>query len=409
MKASTSAKASVGLITYMRTDSVTLAEEALRELRAVIAERYGKDNLPDEPRRYTTKAKNAQEAHEAIRPTSRVARARGRAPLPRPEPVQALRADLEAHGRLADESGRLRHGRGRPRRGRVDDGRHRVPRDGLRARRARASSPSIRKAATTRSTTSRTTSCPPSQKATGARCRDIAERAALHRAAAALLRSHARQGARGVRHRPPVDVRVDHLDAAEPRVRRDGQPPLHPDRRRPRRQPIPHAVLLAVRRLRLHRANGGRRSTRSRAAKREWVPLLEKFWKPFSKLVEHTETNGHARAGVAGARARHRSRERPAHERAHGPLRRVRADRHEGRRGQADVRGPASRPEDGHDHARRRARSVQAAARSRHDAGGRAGVGEHRPLRPVRSLRGEVRVDPRRRSRTRSRSSARSS
>ncbi len=60
----------VGLITYMRTDSVTLANEALTELRAVIAERYGKENLPEEPRRYTTKAKNAQEAHEAIRPTS---------------------------------------------------------------------------------------------------------------------------------------------------------------------------------------------------------------------------------------------------------------------------------------------------------------------------------------------------
>ncbi|HEX5047394.1 MAG TPA: DNA topoisomerase I [Gammaproteobacteria bacterium] len=60
----------VGLITYMRTDSVTIADEALVELREVIANRYGKDNLPDEPRRYTTKAKNAQEAHEAIRPTS---------------------------------------------------------------------------------------------------------------------------------------------------------------------------------------------------------------------------------------------------------------------------------------------------------------------------------------------------
>jgi DNA topoisomerase-1 len=60
----------VGLITYMRTDSVTLADEALAELRTVIADRYGKENLPDEPRRYTTKAKNAQEAHEAIRPTS---------------------------------------------------------------------------------------------------------------------------------------------------------------------------------------------------------------------------------------------------------------------------------------------------------------------------------------------------
>ncbi|HEY8521488.1 MAG TPA: DNA topoisomerase I [Gammaproteobacteria bacterium] len=61
---------SVGLITYMRTDSVTLANEALDEIRAVIAQRYGRENLPDEPRRYTTKAKNAQEAHEAIRPTS---------------------------------------------------------------------------------------------------------------------------------------------------------------------------------------------------------------------------------------------------------------------------------------------------------------------------------------------------
>jgi DNA topoisomerase-1 len=54
----------------MRTDSVTLADEALTELRSVIADRYGKENVPDEPRRYTTKAKNAQEAHEAIRPTA---------------------------------------------------------------------------------------------------------------------------------------------------------------------------------------------------------------------------------------------------------------------------------------------------------------------------------------------------
>jgi DNA topoisomerase-1 len=61
---------SVGLITYMRTDSVTLADEALVDLRQVITERFGKENLPDEPRRYTTKAKNAQEAHEAVRPTA---------------------------------------------------------------------------------------------------------------------------------------------------------------------------------------------------------------------------------------------------------------------------------------------------------------------------------------------------
>lgn len=60
----------VGLITYMRTDSVNLANEALDEIRAFVAERYGADHLPPQARRYKTKAKNAQEAHEAIRPTS---------------------------------------------------------------------------------------------------------------------------------------------------------------------------------------------------------------------------------------------------------------------------------------------------------------------------------------------------
>jgi DNA topoisomerase I len=59
----------VGLITYMRTDSVTIANEAIGDIRSVIASRYGKENLPESPRVYTTKSRNAQEAHEAIRPT----------------------------------------------------------------------------------------------------------------------------------------------------------------------------------------------------------------------------------------------------------------------------------------------------------------------------------------------------
>jgi DNA topoisomerase-1 len=59
-----------GLITYMRTDSVTLSQDALQDIRATILARYGKENLPDEIRTFKTKAKNAQEAHEAIRPTS---------------------------------------------------------------------------------------------------------------------------------------------------------------------------------------------------------------------------------------------------------------------------------------------------------------------------------------------------
>jgi DNA topoisomerase-1 len=60
----------VGLITYMRTDSVSLAAEAIQEIRAVATKLYGKDEVADEPRIYKTKSKNAQEAHEAIRPTS---------------------------------------------------------------------------------------------------------------------------------------------------------------------------------------------------------------------------------------------------------------------------------------------------------------------------------------------------
>ena len=58
-----------GLITYMRTDAVTLSQGAAEAARRAAAERYGADHAPAAPRRYRTKAKNAQEAHEAIRPT----------------------------------------------------------------------------------------------------------------------------------------------------------------------------------------------------------------------------------------------------------------------------------------------------------------------------------------------------
>ncbi|GAB3371999.1 DNA topoisomerase I [Lysobacter rhizosphaerae] len=60
----------VGLISYMRTDSVALSQDALGEIRDVIARDYGTRALPDKPNVYTTKSKNAQEAHEAVRPTS---------------------------------------------------------------------------------------------------------------------------------------------------------------------------------------------------------------------------------------------------------------------------------------------------------------------------------------------------
>lgn len=63
-------EATVGLITYMRTDSTNVSEIAQREAREFIAAKYGADYLPAEPPQYKTRTKGAQEAHEAIRPTS---------------------------------------------------------------------------------------------------------------------------------------------------------------------------------------------------------------------------------------------------------------------------------------------------------------------------------------------------
>ena len=60
----------VGLITYMRTDSTNLSETAVQETRQFVGKRYGKDYVPKSSRVYKTRAKGAQEAHEAIRPTS---------------------------------------------------------------------------------------------------------------------------------------------------------------------------------------------------------------------------------------------------------------------------------------------------------------------------------------------------
>jgi DNA topoisomerase-1 len=61
---------SVGLITYMRTDSVQVSESAIQEARALIASRFGKHFLPTRPNSFQSRAQRAQEAHEAIRPTS---------------------------------------------------------------------------------------------------------------------------------------------------------------------------------------------------------------------------------------------------------------------------------------------------------------------------------------------------
>src|SRR5690606_26010252 len=61
---------SQGLITYMRTDSLNLGDDAIAEIRAVIADKFGTKQVPKKPNVYKSKSKNAQEAHEAIRPVS---------------------------------------------------------------------------------------------------------------------------------------------------------------------------------------------------------------------------------------------------------------------------------------------------------------------------------------------------
>ncbi len=113
-----------------------------------------------------------------------------------------------------------------------------------------------------------------------------------------------------------------------------------------------------------------------------WTVPLTKFWKPFIDQVELIEKIGVARTGRAGARAGTRPGQRQAGHGAHGPLRAVRADRHQGRRREAALCGPAAGPEDGHDPARRRLRAVQAAAHARRrPARRRDRADRDRPLR----------------------------
>ena len=107
----------VGLITYMRTDGVQMAREAIAAIRDHVGETFGRDYLPGAPREYSSpKAKNAQEAHEAIRPTDVARTPENVARYLDDRSAQALRAGLEARRGVADAVGRAGpdHGRDRP-------------------------------------------------------------------------------------------------------------------------------------------------------------------------------------------------------------------------------------------------------------------------------------------------------
>jgi DNA topoisomerase-1 len=201
-------KVVTGLITYMRTDSVTLSNEAVAEMRGFITKNYGAEYLPKAPVVYTSKSKNAQEAHEAIRPTSIARHAGIRRSLPDRRAAQALRDDLEARHRLANDTRQIRYrGRGLHRGGAgnvfratgqtmVFPGFYAVyheDQDECGRRRGQA----------------------PARLRQGryGEIEKALRRAALHPAAAALSEGEPGEGAGAIRHRAPFDVRLDHLDA----------------------------------------------------------------------------------------------------------------------------------------------------------------------------------------------------
>mgnify|MGYP003693569515 CR=1 FL=1 len=95
-----------GLITYMRTDGIDLAPEAIADIRVMLGRNYGKEYVPASPREYHNKSKNAQEAHEAVRPTERQPHARRSRQIRRSRPGAALRIDLEPRDREPDGIGR---------------------------------------------------------------------------------------------------------------------------------------------------------------------------------------------------------------------------------------------------------------------------------------------------------------
>ncbi len=105
----------IGLITYMRTDGVDMAPEAVHGARRVIGKEFGERYVPKVPRKYTVKAKNAQEAHEAVRPTELGRSAEAGVARDGAGPRQTLRADLDADHRQPDGIGGFR----------AHDGRHR--------------------------------------------------------------------------------------------------------------------------------------------------------------------------------------------------------------------------------------------------------------------------------------------
>ena len=270
----------VGLITYMRTDGVQMAEEAYAAARSAIGRNYGKDYLPDGPRRYTSKAKNAQEAHEAMRPTDfdrrpgdvhlepdmmrlyelvwkrAVASQMEAASLERTTveiPSNDNKVVLRATGQVVKFDGFLTlYQEGQDEKDDEEGGRL----------------PALREGDTPKLVSRRT-------------------HAALHRTAAALFGSLAGQEAGRTRHRPAVHLRLDALDADRPRLCAAGAEALLSGRQGPPGHHLPREILRAIRRVRFHRRSG--RKARPRFRRQARVE------RPPSRLLEGVQRLDRAR------------------------------------------------------------------------------------------------------------------
>ena len=232
---------SVGLITYMRTDSVRVANDALEAVRGRIANTYGEDYLPEKPNFYKSK-KDAQDAHEAIRPTyldrdpETIKRYLGKdeyalykliwnrfvASQMRPALFDETVVDIEAGAYLLRAKGSTMRFRGLPRgvrgiaggeaRGEAEGG------DGARRGRGGGARRGARAAA--------------AGGGRRARAQEARHRPALHAAAAALLGGQPGEGAGGERHRTALHLRLHHLDHRSARVHGEARGQALSDRAR---------------------------------------------------------------------------------------------------------------------------------------------------------------------------------
>ena len=244
----------VGLITYMRTDSLTIADAALREIAELVRTEFGDEYACPSPAGSRRGRATRRRAHEAIRPTSalrtpdRVAAALDRDQLrlytliwQRTVATQMAQARFNQVGVDIDATtGTARYRLRATGRTMIFDGHLRVYSEG------RDDGPDEE-----------------GEPAPGARGRSAAgaprgpARAALHAATAALHRGVPRQDAGGARHRKALDVRLDHLDDPGPRVRPARGPTLLPQRRRRGRHRQARRALPRHRERELHGRDGG--------------------------------------------------------------------------------------------------------------------------------------------------------